>query len=512
VGNNLNPYLPILHRNLPRLLSLYNVDFTDPLCGCGDRRYWAWKSIDFPNGTFQGVTFGLSKLLTAGMLPREMDKDEIQLRIEKMISVVPMLVDRHGGLSEAIPNESSFCVTGLVLGDCLGAIHCLDKLLDKKRRQELVECLEPLAKFLMRQDETHGIISNHLATNALAMLRWAKLTGNKDSLERVKMWLDRIRINANDEGWMLEYGGADPGYQSWCTSALAQISEIAPEFELQSLLDKSFSFLEAFALPDGSYANGCGSRMTRFLMPGGVELQAEKSASAARLAFFARLHISAKKFVSLDSVDEPNLIPFFNDIALAAVNYQKKANIQLPKPKTRDFPNAGLYLHKNKVNIATINIKRGGWISLTKNSSNPSTVIKPEPVAMATNGKVLRAVRGKLISFSKDRMVIQSDLEIIERMLPSPIKFIILRILSLTVFRSLGLGNLIKRLLAKLLILENGKTYGCVQRTIIFSKGSTSDKVLSGNVTLITNTDGFSPSHMASQGYWQVGDDTASKS
>ena len=42
------------------------------------------------------------------------------------------------------------------------------------------------------------------------------------------------------------------------------------------------------------------------------------------------------------------------------------------------------------------------------------------------------------------------------------------------------------------------------------STGVTKDKVLSGNVKLITNTDGFSPSHMASQGYWQVGDDTSS--
>jgi hypothetical protein len=512
VDINLNPYLPVLHRNLPRLLSLYSSDITHPLCGCGDRRYWSWKLIDFPNGTFQGAAFGLSKLLMAGLLPKDMDNDAIQLRIEKMISVVPMLVDRHGALSEAIPNESSFCVTGLVLSDCLGAIHSLDNLLNSKRRQEFFEYLEPLAKFLMLHDETHGIISNHLATNALAMTRWGKVTGDPDALHRAEVWLDRIRNHTNKEGWIFEYSGADPGYQSWCTSSLAQISEIAPEFELQDLLDKSFSFLEAFALPDGSFANGCGSRMTRFLMSGGAELQARKSEPAARLASFARIHIRSRKFVSLDSVDEPNLIPFFNDVALAAVNVQENTNIDLPKSKTRNFPDAGLYLHRNKDYISTINVKRGGWFSLTKNSSDSSTVINPGPVAKTDNGKVLRAVRGKLISYSRDKMIIKSDLEIIERMLPSPIKFIILRVLSLTIFRSVRLGNSIKKLLAKLLILENGKNYGSVERTIIFSTGVATDKILSGDVKLITNTDGFSPSHMASQAYWQVSDDTSSKS
>ena len=153
-----NPYISIVHRNLPRLLSLYNLDTTHPLCGCGDRRYWAWKLVDFPNGTFQGAAFGLSKLLTAGMLPKGIDKVAILRRIEQMISVIPILTDHKGSLSEALPNEGSFCVTGLVLSDCLGAIDSLDKLIDTPRREELIMYLQPLAKFLMCQDETHGMI------------------------------------------------------------------------------------------------------------------------------------------------------------------------------------------------------------------------------------------------------------------------------------------------------------------------------------------------------------------
>lgn len=505
-----NPYLPIIHRNLPRLLALYNSDTTHPLCGCGDRRYWAWKLIDFPNGTFQGASFGLAKLLAAGMLPKGIDEEATRQRIEAMISVVPALVDAQGALGEALPNEGSFCVTGLVLGDCLGAISTLEGRLSNARRQELMHGLEPLASFLKRQDETHGIISNHLASTALAMVRWAKMTGDQEALPRAKLWIDRIRDHANAEGWMLEYGGADPGYQSWCSSALAQIAEAAPEIEVDDLLDNSFRFLEAFAMPDGSFANGCGSRMTRFLMSGGAELRAKKSEAAARLACFSRRHAGANHHVSLDSIDEPNIVPFFNDMVLAAVNAQNLHDDDLPPAETRNFPDAGLYVHRSEASTVTVNVKRGGWMTVTPDAG--MTQVRPEPTAQTPDGVVLRPVRGAITKQTDDVMVIEADLEQVERMLPTPLKFIVLRLLSLTAFRSARLGNQVKRMLAKLLLSEKGKSSGRIERTIALAAGTVTDKIISGDARIIGAPRGFSPMHMASQGYWQVSDDTTPKS
>ena len=55
---------------LPRVLSLFDNDITSKSFGIGDRKFWAWAIIDFPNGTFQGAahvlvygktTFGLTR-------------------------------------------------------------------------------------------------------------------------------------------------------------------------------------------------------------------------------------------------------------------------------------------------------------------------------------------------------------------------------------------------------------------------------------------------------------------
>ena len=58
-------------KNLPRILSLFDNDYTSKSYGVGDRYYWAWGLTDFGNGTFQGVTNGLSRLWVSGLWPFE---------------------------------------------------------------------------------------------------------------------------------------------------------------------------------------------------------------------------------------------------------------------------------------------------------------------------------------------------------------------------------------------------------------------------------------------------------
>ncbi|MEQ8402143.1 MAG: hypothetical protein RIE24_04245 [Silicimonas sp.] len=504
-----NPYLPAVHRAIPRLLALFNIDPTDTFLGCGDRRFWAWKLIDFPNATYQGAAFGLAHLCHSEMLPDHMDRDRIAARIAEMIDVVPRLADRRGGLAEALPQEGSFCVTGLVLGDCLGALQRLEGVLGEQDRRQLAEGLSPLTEFLLRQDEHHGIISNHLATNALGMVRWAKLSGDERAWRRAGIWIDRIRVHASSEGWMSEYGGADPGYQSWCSSALAQIDNETDRFDLMPLLERSYSFLEAFAFPDGRFANGCGARLTRFLFPGGAEMLADRLPAARRLAVFARRHYDRGSFVTLDAIDEPNLAPFFNDAVLSSVHWSDAGSDASPfLSAPRDFPEAGLFVRPNREGrVVAINVRRGGW---TFCSAGPgqAAVLQPEPMARDEFGGLCAAACGRLVAEDGVGMVVEADLIRVARMSASPFKFLVLRMMALTVFRSRVMGNWVKRVLAWLLVTGEGRRIGRVRRRITLETGSVADEVITGTLQISSPQPGYSPMHMASQGYWQTGDDT----
>ena len=87
-----NPYKTIIKRNLPRLLAQYLNESGNPYFGCGDRRYWAWKLIDFPNGTFQGAALGLARLYNGNFFYPD-QKPLILKRIDAMIRVLPKMME-----------------------------------------------------------------------------------------------------------------------------------------------------------------------------------------------------------------------------------------------------------------------------------------------------------------------------------------------------------------------------------------------------------------------------------
>lgn len=498
-----NPYLNAVHRNLPRLLAMMNQDQTDPYYGCADRQYWAWKLIDFPNGTFQGAVYGLAMLLEHEMLPDSITEVACLKRIQAMIAVLPKITDRHGALAEALPNEGSFCVTGLVLGDVLAALSVLKTRLSEQDYQLGLQYCTPLAQFLYKQDEEHGVISNHLASNALALFRWYQITGDDAALQRVQLWIQRIKDHAcMEEGWMSEYGTADPGYQSWCLSALSQLDVLDQDDVLQlgDLIDKGYDFIRYFAMPDGSFSNAMGGRLTRFLLPGGLELRGD-----AALTSFARKGVAHHLFVTLDAIDPANMVPFFNDMVLAAVNFQAAIKpIALPHQEMTDgevrhFQQAGLFCAKYNGNYAVISVRQGGRI--VSDGHHISAYV----------GRLNRALyttrAGRIVSQTSDQMIIQSDVIPVKRMMPSALKFIILRMLSLSVFLYAPLGNKIKLILAKLLVNPKPKPVGICRRTITLDTMHVSDEVKGITLTAIDQKDGFSPTHMASQGYWQRSDD-----
>src|SRR5262245_25158216 len=172
-----NPYLRQVHEVLPRLLALYDTNPASATYGTGDRYRWAWKLIDFGNGTFQGAAHGLARLTHHGLLPEWLGRETVFRRIDAMFEGAAALTRSNGSLEEAFPYESSFCVTALVAYDLLSAIEELDGDVSSEQRMRWEQVVGPMIKFLHRADEKHAVISNHLATAAAALFKWSTLTG-----------------------------------------------------------------------------------------------------------------------------------------------------------------------------------------------------------------------------------------------------------------------------------------------------------------------------------------------
>ncbi|WP_435166732.1 hypothetical protein [Candidatus Pelagibacter bacterium nBUS_28] len=514
-------YLNEIKANLPRILSLFDTDRTSASYGIGDRYHWAWGLIDFGNGTFQGAAHGLARLWHSKMWPFDTSQKKFLSRINSIFEATNSLKRNDGSLEEAFPHEGSYCVTALVAFDLLCAKELLDKEISREMSNRWTTIIASMIDYLIKADETHAIISNHLATSVAALVRWNLLTGDKKAEKKARDQLNKIILNQSEEGWYKEYEGADPGYQSLCIYYLADVHKLKPEWKLLDSLTSSINFLWYFAHPDGSFGGLYGSRSTRFYYPAGVMALADEIPEAAILSEFMKNSIKDQKVVTLSAVDEPNLIPMFNAYACSAVMLNQLQTTKktestkiLPCQDQKSFrkylPQAGLLLDRGTNHYTIISTHKGGVVYHFNNRSpaqiNAGLVLQDNKSRLGST----QSYNKKNIFFQKlDKIEITSQISLMNKKKPKPFHFILLRLFSLTIFRFSILREWFKKYLVNMLITKRKFWSVENKRSIQLGADLQIDDEINKNhdYKILNNASTFVPIHMASQGYWQVQDE-----
>lgn len=512
------PYRQQILQVLPRMIALFDTDRTSNSYGMGDRYYWAWGLIDFGNGTFQGAAHGFARLWSHGLWPYATSREKFIQRIDALFQGAARLTRKDGSMEEAFPNEGSFCVTALVAFDLLSALDLLQSEIDRSTFVRWLDTIRPMIGYISVNDETHAIISNHLATAVAALVRWHRLTQERSAETRARQLLDRILRHQSHEGWFKEYEGADPGYQSLCTYYLADVHQLRPDWKLLEPLRISVQFLWHFAHPDGSFGGVYGSRCTRFYYPAGLEVLARDIPEALSLAGFMRNSIYRNRVVSLSSMDEPNLVPMFNAYCWAATFCSEIVVDPRPAllpacnslPMRKHFEHAGLLIDRGPRHYSIISVSKGGVVHHFVNGK----------LAVQDAGVVVRCPRGRLgstqayashniLKSDGDSLTIRAAVSPMPKRLPGPMQFLMLRILCLTAFRMAWVREWVKQWLVNLLITGVKPWPITNERLIILGESlSVEDKmVLPAGYERLSGLHSFVPIHMASQGYWQVQDE-----
>ena len=266
-----NPFLEEVLANLPRILSMVDLETANETYGSCDRRYWAWCYTDYQNGTYQGLCHGIARLVASDLWPYKTNETEPLSIVKACFNGASKIIRSNGSFEEAFPNEGSYCVTALVAFDLLCAADLLRDKVTAKEISEWLKIISPMIDYLVQHDENHAIISNHLATAVAALLRWHKITNENHVEKRALYLLDRIFTHYSDEGWFLEYDGADPGYQTLCMYYLQDAHNTRPDLEIGPKLKRAKEFITYFLHPDGSFGGNYGSRGTSFFYPAGQQ-------------------------------------------------------------------------------------------------------------------------------------------------------------------------------------------------------------------------------------------------
>jgi len=503
---------------VPRLLGTLNRDALSPTAGSFDRDHWAWKFRDSPVMTLQMAVAPLSSLWSRRWEGNTWAGSQRLLSwIELAMTETLRRQGRHGGFETIGPNTWDHGVTLAIVSALSSAVESLGPALEPGLHDRALDAIRRGCGFARRTREDYAFISNHQALFALAYHRASRLLGEEELRAAGADCVAAIIRQQSPDGWYREYGGPDPGYETLGISYLGQCWRLTQDAALLDSLRRSVGFLAHCIHPDGSLGGVYGSRHTTLYYPGGLEVLADQSPAAAGIAAFMRARLNSRNVVTVETTDVengPTLLTSYLDAGEACATRTAPPREE-PVPGVGldgivRFREAGITVAGRRSYYAITNSSKGGVIRVfgrvraSLAYEDAGYVIDAGGRRWASQllgcGREETGVPAEARSRARFARVRQTQL--------TPLGLIVLRLLNLTVFRSLYLGALVRRkIIARLVTgVESTDEYS-LERSIHFhdDRVSIHDELSARRperVERLTRPRSFTAIHMGSANYF----------
>jgi hypothetical protein len=499
-----------------RALAEQNTNPYSPAAGCFDRRYWAWKLVDFPEATFQRLVLPLAQLYRDPH-SRFHGQPEVLTAIRSGLSYATRIQHANGSFDQAFPFEQSYGATAFLLYPLLEAAFLIDEHLAVDERIAVHRTCRRAAEFLCAHGERHGLIANHLAGAALALATAADTFAERRFDDAAAALVNFLLERQSPEGWFPEYDGADPGYQTLCLDYLTAYAVRRPSDRLADALARAVRFLQWFVHPDDTFGGVYGSRRTSLVYLAGLGRLGASLPTARAMFDVLGETMSRADAVAPVSVDMGNLAPLLTSTvaALASSLDDRTAPATLPMAHADtavDFPQAGLHVRSSGDRYVVIGASNGGTVTVFSRSARRLLLDDGGYVAETADGVRLTTQatrRERRAAIDGTATTVEVPFVRMPDALPTPGRFILLRILNVTVMRSIAIGNWIKRRLVRLLMRDGGDAPLRLQRRIVVDASGVQivDRIENPTGLPLKWMAGgrpFSGIHMASAGYAQA--------
>ncbi|MBI5694218.1 MAG: hypothetical protein HZC51_00550 [Nitrospirae bacterium] len=507
----------------PRLLSLQDRDPASHTYGCFDRNYWQWKFVDFPGSRFQEGAFSLALLYTGGFEGNPYHKkDRVRRWAVAGMRYWAGLLGRDGSLNEAYPNEHSFVATAFSL---LSVAEAYSLLRDETEAADSEMILGAMAKaggWLLKNEETHAFISNHILGAAAALNELYMITGDNRYAVRGKYFVDTVRRRQSGEGWFLEYTGADPGYLTQGIYYMARYWMKTGDVEALESLRSAVGFLSHFVHPDQTLGGEYGSRNTEFYFPAGMEILSDSVPEAAAIAAHMRAGIRDGVSAGLAAMDAYNFMPLFSNYLVAHKELAGRKDVSaapqaLPFQKEGDsavyFEQARLAVVKKGGYYAVLGAGKGGVLKVYSTVSNRLVHSNCGYKGVLAGGAEVSTQSPGDAAVEHDpacgTFVIKGRFTGGRPRVFTSVGFLAFRLYNLTLCRSPYLARLLKELIVKALIFKRGEFPAVYRRRVSFrdDRVDVDDEILAdGKIEFesLSLLDKFTALHMGSSKYFQV--------
>ncbi|MCA9726564.1 MAG: hypothetical protein KC729_02710 [Candidatus Eisenbacteria bacterium] len=386
---------------IPRLLSLQDRNPLSRTYGCFNREYWLCRTLDFPSAIAQ---FGVHSLALAYVTPFP---DNPYFRSPKIrewtlagIDYWMRIQKSDGSFDEFYPNERGWAgPTGFLLYVMCDSYRLLGSEFPESERNRFLEAVARAGRFLAKYDEP-GVLANHHAMAVLPIYEAYALLGEKKLLDGFRVRLDDFLAQTRDEGWCLEYDGADLGYLSATVSFLSKLHKLYQDERTETVCRRAIDFAAYFAYPNKHYAGSMGSRQTLHFYPHGFEVYAGQGNGLAAAVAQRLLEGLAEGALVPPEIQEDRYFLYrIPELLQSWVDYGGRPD-PLPalpdqgEPFQRYWPGAKIYARKGvdargRAYYTLVNLAKGGVVKHFRLDTGASVENDCGFLAQLADGKVI---------------------------------------------------------------------------------------------------------------------------
>ena len=472
------PYQTAILEQIPRVLSRMDRQRDSRSAGCCDRTFWAWKFTDFPGARFQEAVCVLSFVHVTEFPGNSYHGNRHLLDwIEMALQYWTSVQHADGSFDEAYPNERSLAATAFTTFYVGEALNFLGKALGNETANAVRETMGRAGDWLIKNDETHGFLSNHLAAASAALQHIFVQTGDSRFRERSAHFRNRILEHQSAEGWYEEYGGADFGYQTHGAFYLARLLELDPQPQLAESLARAVHFQGVFIHPDLSLGGEYGSRNTQTYYPAAFEMLAGQDKAAAWIAQTMRPAIGGSSAAGMRAVDAYNLFPMLNNLVFAlraCLQFERVTAIPEEPGKEDDFlwfRDAGVARFRRNDYVAYVGASKGGVVKVFDRRTRRLAYSDCGYIGHQRDRRCVASQhfdRNRPVALDPGKVTLTTSFVRVAAPVMQPWLFLGFRVFSLTLGRSAALARWLKQRLVNVLIYRKHPVGIQLRRTIEF--------------------------------------------
>lgn len=446
-----------------------------------NREYWLCRATDFPSSIAQFGVHALA-LAYAHDMPGNIYYQRPKILAWTLAGMEFWTTIQHadGSFDEFYPNERGWAgPTGFLLYAMCHSHRLIEEFIPRELNEKLLRAYHKAALFLATTDES-GVLANHHAMAILPMVEANSILQDTKIEKAIRAKLDIFFGYCDDEGWCLEYDGADPGYLSATISFIAKIRARYEDDRFLPFLKKWIEFSSYFVYPNGHYAGTIGSRQTLHFYPHGYELLTREIPLAAAVADRMLRGLRDGALVPPEIQGERYFVYRIPEFLLSYIDFGTRPESPPALPYEREpfqtfFPNARIYIEKRNQGYTVVNAAKGGVV---KHFDAPAQALRINNcgiIGRLANGAVFTSQwidPRHQVHTGRREVKIKGNCHRVPTKIFTPLKFIIFRLVMLAFGWHERPAYYLKGLIRKLLMTGNKPMPVQFERTIALSDSS----------------------------------------